>query len=346
MAAQDFGQTFIGKALILVVMTFNAVLVVLLIRYTRVHDGPMYFTSTAVVMTEFLKLCVTTIVLTFWDYGGNLKDLATGFNQHILTNKVETLKMAVPSLVYAVQNNLSYIALSNLDAATFQVTYQLKIVTTAVLMYYLMRKDLSVRQWISVIVLTCGVALVNLEKVDSGSKTINGTSTKSPDTAQYNYPVGLAAIIAACFCSGFAGVYFEKLLKGSGAKSEASLWMKNFQMYFFSTPLAFVVLLLKEGEEVFSKGFYYGYNNSVCFLLGFQVLGGLVVSLVMKYTDNIVKNFATAISILLAAVGSYLVFGTYIGGFFFIGLILVIGATYTYNANPPPKPKAPTTVGV
>ena len=42
------------------------------------------------------------------------------------------------------------------DAATFQVTYQLKIVTTAVLMYYLMRKDLSVRQWISVIVLTCG----------------------------------------------------------------------------------------------------------------------------------------------------------------------------------------------
>ena len=57
------------------------------------------------------------------------------------------------------QNNLSYIALSNLDAATFQVTYQFKIVTTAVLMYYMMKKELSTKQWVSIVVLTLGKLL-------------------------------------------------------------------------------------------------------------------------------------------------------------------------------------------
>ena len=41
-----------------------------------------------------------------------------------------------------------------------------------------------------------------------------------------NSLVGLVAVLCACFSSGFAGVYFEKVLK----TSNASLWMRNVQL--------------------------------------------------------------------------------------------------------------------
>lgn len=40
---------------------------------------------------------------------------------------IEIVKVSVPSLVYTVQNNLLYFALSHLDAATYQVCYQVCI---------------------------------------------------------------------------------------------------------------------------------------------------------------------------------------------------------------------------
>lgn len=44
--------------------------------------------------------------------------------------------MLVPSLLYSIQNNLLYVALRCLEAPLFQVTYQFKILTTAMFTIY------------------------------------------------------------------------------------------------------------------------------------------------------------------------------------------------------------------
>lgn len=42
--------------------------------------------------------------------------------KEIVSEPVGTLKLAIPAGIYTLQNNLLYVALSNLDAATYQVT--------------------------------------------------------------------------------------------------------------------------------------------------------------------------------------------------------------------------------
>ena len=44
------------------------------------------------------------------------------FREEILGRPAETLKLIVPSGLYCLQNNLLFIALTNLDAATYQVS--------------------------------------------------------------------------------------------------------------------------------------------------------------------------------------------------------------------------------
>jgi hypothetical protein len=53
--------------------------------------------------------------------------------------------------------------------------------------------------------------------------------------------LGFGAIIVACFLSGFAGIYFEKILKAS----DVSVWLRNTQLAALSIPIGLVVIAVR-----------------------------------------------------------------------------------------------------
>ncbi|KAK9455234.1 nucleotide-sugar transporter-domain-containing protein [Dipodascopsis uninucleata] len=325
------------KWISLVTLTFQNSALILIMHYSRVMPGydsnSRYFASTAVLMNEVIKLAVCSVVAA---YSRGL----TGSFTEVFSR--DCWKLAIPACLYTIQNSLQYVAVSNLDAATFQVTYQLKIITTAIFSVTMLHRNLSVMKWFSLLLLTMGIALVQLpqnilsvvastfnvslrldeeEEVESKQSALEGER-------EMNRTLGLVAVIIACVLSGLAGVYFEKVLKGS----QASLWVRNVQLSFFSLfPAFFFGVLWKDGIAIADKGFFFGYNAVVWTAIGFQACGGIVVALCVNFADNIAKNFATSISILLSFIASVYFFDFVVTANFIFGAAMVLVATYLYS---------------
>lgn len=307
------------KYISLAVLVVQNASLILSIRYVRTLPGDRFFTTSAVVMAEVLKV-VTCLFIILLQRKFHVKDTVCFLVDSIVFQYKDTLKLAVPSLIYTLQNNLQYVAISNLPAATFQVTYQLKILTTALFSVMMLRKTLSRVQWVSLLLLFAGVAVVQLEQEGKKEASVSEDSHQS-------YSVGLVAVVISCLSSGFAGVYFEKILKGSSA----SVWMRNVQLGIFGTALGALGLWWNDGAAVAERGFLFGYTGTVWCVIFNQAFGGLLVAVVVKYADNILKGFATSFSIIVSTVMSVYLFGFQVDLLFTVGAGLVIGAVYMYS---------------
>lgn len=304
--------------------------------------GHRYYASTAVFLNEVIKLAIS-LTMALYDLSSSMPSSlpATSLFKELmrLVFTGDSWKLAIPAILYTLQNSLQFLAVSNLNAATFQVTYQLKILTTALFSVTMLGRSLSLRKWVSLMLLMLGVAIVqmpsepgiptlqelkdghtgfhfprslsSLRDLGSASSHLGKRSATyegiDEDFAmqhpQMNASVGLIAVLAACFLSGLAGVYFEKVLKDSNTK--ASVWVRNVQLSFYSLfPALFIGVFFKDGADISRDGFFSGYNWVVWTTITFQALGGVVVALVVNYADNIAKNFATSISIVVSLMAS------------------------------------------
>ncbi|XP_063299144.1 CMP-sialic acid transporter [Pelobates fuscus] len=313
MAAKE-NVSLLFKLYCLLVMTLVAATYTVVLRYTRTVTTEMYFSTTAVCLTEIIKLILSVGILA--KETGSLSRLIISLKENVLGSPVEMLKLSVPSLVYALQNNMAFVALSNLDAAVYQVTYQLKIPCTALCTVLMLRRSLSNLQWFSVFMLCGGVILVQYSPSEATKVQI-----------EQNHLLGFGAVAIAVLCSGFAGVYFEKVLKSS----DTSLWVRNIQMYISGIAVTLAGVYLSDGSQVIEKGFFYGYNYLVWIVILLASVGGLYTSVVVKYTDNIMKGFSAAAAIVLSTIASVILFGLQITLIFSAGALLVCVSIYIYG---------------
>lgn len=317
------------KYLSLVTLTLQNAILGLSMRYARTRPGDMFLSSTAVVMAEVVKLA-TSLVLVFLEEGKNIMRLRATLHNTIIKQPMDTFKICVPSFLYILQNNLLYVSASNLDAATYQVTYQLKILTTAVFAVIILRKRLLPTQWAALVALVVGVASVQLAQTNSSGGTAASHQQQMPGEPEQSRLLGFSAALGACFLSGFAGIYFEKMLKGA----DISVWMRNIQLSLLSLPFGLLTCFLSDGSKLTANGFFFGYDGFIWYLIVLQAGGGLIVAVVVKYADNILKGFATSLAIIISCVASMYLFDFNLTLQFTVGAALVIGSIFLYGYDP------------
>jgi len=310
----------------LVAQTVSVVFAMRLSRTMQV-DGLRYLNTTAVCCSEIVKFICSFIFLS--QEKGSIMSAGQLVRQHFTTNLTGTLKVSVPGLLYTLQNNLLFVALSNLSGAVYQVTYQLKILTTALLSVMILGKSLGPTKWAALLTLTLGVTSIQMPRSSGDDDT---PDTPAPAPASGNAAVGLIAVLSACITSGLAGVYLEKILK----QTDASIWLRNIQLAFFGAVVGFGAAIVQDGDKIMTDGFLQGYNSLVWTVILLQAVGGLVVAAVLKYADNILKCFGNALSIVI----SCLLSGALLQEFepdklFVLGTILVLLATSMYSLGLP-----------
>lgn len=305
----------------------------LTMRYSRksTDNEELYLSSSAVVLSELFKLLVSMFVCFRYDCNSSLVAFIKLMRIECIDNVFEFSKLLIPSGLYVIQNNLVIVASSNLPVALCQVLIQMKIVTTAVFSELMLGKLHTTAQRLSVLCLAGGVALVQLSQ-----------STASLQQGGQNYIVGVVAIFISCLTSGFAGVYFEKVLK----TSTTSVWVRNIQMSLIGFVLATFLCFTNDFDVVFgSDGFFRGYNQTVWCVVWLSAAGGLLVAMVVKYADNILKGFATSISIILSCIVSALYFKeTDITVLFVLGALVVCASAMIYGSMPLVAPSTSSTI--
>ena len=108
------------------------------------------------------------------------------------------------------------------------------------------------------------------EESSESELTKNNTSSQNTeaDADHEKQMIGLVAVLCACFSSGFAGVFFEMLVK-TGA--QPSVVIRNLQLGMFSLIFATSTVIMYDWEAIKMHGFFQGYHPLVFVIVALQV---------------------------------------------------------------------------
>jgi UDP-sugar transporter A1/2/3 len=318
-------MVFTLKRAVLILFVIQTTSYVLLIRYSKTRlagsSTPPYLSTVTVFLGEVFKLLACLVMVA--RAAGGVTPMLELLRAEVLGNRIDTLKCAVPAVAYTIQSNLMFVALANLDAPTFQVTYQTRTLFTALFSRLFLGRQLTPLMWLALLLLTAGASLAS--EARGGAR--GGAQGESS-------VLGLSAVLAAAVLSSGASVYFELVLKTpptSAAAAAAGLWLRNIQLGVFATPLAAAAVLAHDGERVRRHGLLAGFDGLVWLVALNLGVGGLLVAATMKYADNILKCFATALAVLSGTLLSVPLFGFELTHGFALGASCTVGATALYS---------------
>jgi len=206
-------------------------------------------------------------------------------------------EMAVPALIFLAMNLLSFVSLHRISASAFTLIQQSKLIFTAVLSRLLLNKVLSLQRWRALLSLLFAVLTI-CHQTSPMRKPACGPSGEQPHELR-EYVVGVAAVALEALLSGLSNVYFEKVLKSTSL----TLWERNVQLAGYSL-LIYVPMAFSENPHQP----LHGWSPLTWLVATLGALGGILIGLVLKYCDSIIKNLALSTAIITTAVIDFTAF--------------------------------------
>lgn len=236
----------------------------------------------------------------------------------------------VPAGLYSVYNVLAYINLAAFDPTTYYLLLQSRVVFTALLYQAMFKKHLTRKQWLSLILLTLGCLISQID--------LNGIfqGTSNSDWFSQALKPQLLLVLVQVLCSCFAGVFNEYLLKDRATGMD--LWLQNCFMYtdcMLCSVLLMQLNVTSTPELQQQQRATYWQNLSllqIVIVINTAVVG-IVTSMFLRRLDSILKTFANAMEVLATAVFAWVLLGVRAPDSTLLAAVLVSVAMYVYTTD-------------
>lgn len=306
------------KLVVLVILCLQNSIFTVLRRYSQGVLRETYSKHEVLLFGEVVKIVFSGFIIL------RQQQSSSNLANHMCFLLRSSGKMFILSLIYGLMNILSYIALRNVSAGIFTICAQLKIFTTATFSTMMLEKNYSSVKWRALLSLVIGVLLFS----EPTWNTVGTTRSRDDGHAL----IGIAAVLIEVTLSGFASIYFEKVIKTDA--EQLNIWERNFQLGLGSVPV-YIVFILQEGG---GDAGYFGGWSFVTFVLGcIGAGGGLLVALSIKYGDSILKTLATTGSIILSSILDHLLMDGPLTPTMVLAGGIVITAIFDYSFDPSPS---------
>ncbi|PWZ23708.1 CMP-sialic acid transporter 5 [Zea mays] len=219
--------------------------------------------------------------------------------------------LAVPALLYAINNYLKFIMQLYFNPATVKMLSNLKVLVIAVLLKFIMRRRFSVIQWEALALLLIGISINQLRTVPAGN-----TAFGLPVTA-------IAYIYTLIFVTvpSMASVYNEYALK---SQYDTSIYLQNLFLYGYGAIFNFLGILgtaLFQGPESFN--ILRGHSRATMFLICNNAAQGILSSFFFKYADTILKKYSSTVATIFTGLASAAFLGHTLTINFLLGISVV-----------------------
>ncbi|XP_030470302.1 CMP-sialic acid transporter 3 [Syzygium oleosum] len=280
--------------------------------YMSKVDGKFNFNPISVnFLTEAAKVLFAVVMLLFQARRQKVGEKPLLSVSTFVQAARNNVLLAVPALLYAVNNYLKFIMQLYFNPATVKMLSNLKVLVIAVLLKIVMRRRFSVIQWEALALLLIGISVNQLRSLPEG-------------TTALGLPVAAGAYIYTLIfvtVPSMASVFNEYALK---SQYDTSIYLQNLFLYGYGAIFNFlgiVAMALVKGPDSFD--IFQGLSKATMLLICNNAAQGILSSFFFKYADTILKKYSSTVATIFTGIASAALFGHSLTINFMLGISIV-----------------------
>ncbi|XP_057957300.1 CMP-sialic acid transporter 2-like [Malania oleifera] len=275
-------------------------------------DGSFKFSPISVnFLTEVAKVLFAIVMLLFQARHQKVGEKPLLSVSTFVQAARNNVLLAVPALLYAINNYLKFIMQLYFNPATVKMLSNLKVLVIAVLLKIIMKRRFSIIQWEALALLLIGISINQMRSLPEG-------------TTALGLPIAMGAYVYTLIfvtVPSLASVYNEYALK---SQYETSIYLQNLFLYGYGAIFNFLGILgtvIIKGPSSFD--ILEGHSKATMLLIFNNAAQGILSSFFFKYADTILKKYSSTVATIFTGIASAALFGHTLTINFILGISIV-----------------------